>query len=433
MLQTKTIEAIQAIVSNYFKSSRGNPYQMTVGQCEIFHAVTSQDYDWVWASAPTRYGKTETVAMAILFLAAFHNLKIPIVAGSEDKAKKIMEYIVMHIADHEALYEGLIIDDLADVEKLKVQMSKNALRWSTGGWIFVTSVDSRSLKREGEGVVGEGGDVVILEEAGLIKHKEQFSKIVRMPEKDNEWGKLVMIGNCVEGSVFEEAFNNPLYHKVRISLEQSIAEGRYTDQQLAEKKSQTTSKDWLRYYEVKFPAINQFTYFKPSKYDYLPQSKDLKYYGAVDLALGESLKGSLVGIVVIGVDEKKQMYEAYSLGQIMKPDEIIRTIFSLPYKFHYFKIETVQFQKYFFNQIDQMSKDKQKFIPFQPMLQKRKKEERIESLEPHINSKHILFKGDNELWDEMQSYPQSEHFDVLDALEMCIRDLVKAEFDFAFG
>src|SRR5690606_35829007 len=100
-----------------------------------------------------------------------------------------------------------------------VSVSKNGLRWSDGGWIYITSVDSRSISREGEGVVGEGGDVVVLEEAGLIKHREQFSKIVRMPEEDRGWGKLVMSGNCVENSVFEDAFNDEMYHKVRVDLE----------------------------------------------------------------------------------------------------------------------------------------------------------------------------------------------------------------------
>jgi len=41
---------------------------------------------------------------------------------------------------------------------------------------FITSVDSRSIVKEGEGVVGEGGDVVILEEAGLIRKKSSFQK-----------------------------------------------------------------------------------------------------------------------------------------------------------------------------------------------------------------------------------------------------------------
>ena len=122
--------------------------------------------------------------MALIYLASVKHLKIPIVAGSKDKANKIMDYVLQHLSDNDFFYKGLINLDLTDVEKLKVKATKEALRWATGGWIYITSIESGNTVKEGEGVVGEGGDVVVLEEAGLIKHDEQFSKIVRMPEED---------------------------------------------------------------------------------------------------------------------------------------------------------------------------------------------------------------------------------------------------------
>lgn len=423
-------KGIKTLVSNLFKSSNKEPYQLTDGQANIFAEVINPRSKWLWLSAPTRYGKTETLAMALTYLASFHGLKIPVVGGSQEKANKIMEYVTLHIGDSPKLHQGLLNVDVRNVDKLKVTMSKQALRWSGGGWIYITSVDSRSISSEGESVVGEGGDIVVLEEAGLIKKEEQFSKVVRMPEEGRGWGKLIMSGNCIEKSVFETAYNNPLYKKVRIDLEQAIKEGRFTREKLTQQKTQTTSKDWKRYYEVAFPKANEFTYFKPRKYEYLPN--ELKYYGAVDLALGESKKGSLVGIIVVGLDDKGQLYEVDSIGEIMKPEETIRTIFNLPYTFERFKVEAVQFQKYFLKVISDKSKEEGKYIPFEGIEQNRKKEERIESLEPHINTQHILFKGGNKLWEHMQDYPDSEYLDVLDALEMATRDLLHNKVNFAF-
>ena len=203
----------------------------------------------------------------------------------------------------------------------------------------------------------------------VIKSKEQFSKIVRMPE--GEWKKLIMSGNCIEHSVFEDAFNNPMYHKVRISLEQALKEKRYTQKELDEKKSQTTSKDWKRYYEVEFPQGSQFNYFKPKVYNILP--KIIDYYGAVDLALGETGKGSLVGINVIGKDEKGQFYQIESIGEQMTPDDTMVAIFNLPYSFKRFGIEAVQFQKYFLNEIEKKSKEIGRYIPFEGIQKKDKK------------------------------------------------------------
>jgi len=423
-------QKIKILVRGLFKTYKGEPFELTDGQAEIFLAIINRNYKWLWQSAPTRYGKSDILAMALLYLAAVKKLKIPIVGGSEEKARKIMDYVVAHIADHPLFYQGLINADISKIEQLKVSVSKNGLRWYDGGWIYITSIDARQISKEGESVVGEGGDVVVLEEAGLIKQKDQFSKVVRMPEEDKGWGKLIMSGNCIENSVFETAFNDPLYYKVRIPLEQAIAEGRFTEKYLEEKKSQTTSKDWKRYYLVSFPEANEFTYFKPQKYEFLPD--ELKYYGSVDLALGESAKGSLVGITVIGVNIKGQAYEVWSQGEVIAPDETIRTIFNLPYKFERFGVEAVQFQKYFLKVIEEKSKQEGKYIPFVGVNQSKKKEERIESMEPFINTGQILFKGDNELWNEMQDYPEADKLDVLDSLEMCWRQIGPKKFDMAF-
>lgn len=427
MKMSKKIRAIRAIVKNYFKDKDGRPFQITDGECLMFEAVVNQRYKWVLVTAPTRYGKSELIAIAVIYLAVFHNLKIPVVAGSADKADKVMEYVVQHLSDHPELYAGLLNIEIGKIERLKLIMAKQALRWHTGGWIYITSIDSRSIMREGEGVIGEGGDVVVLEEAGLIKHKEQFSKIVRMPESNRGWGKLVMSGNCVEKSVFETAWNEPKYHKVRISLEQAFSEGRLDrDRIMNDVKPQMTTRDWLRFYECRFPTSADYSYFQPRNYEVLPPPEQMFFYGAIDPSLGEKKdrgdKQSLSAIVVLGVDRvTKQIYEVYSEGEIIKPNEAINRILNLPYRFVRFVVEAVQFQNYFKQVLEDESRLHQKYIPFSGIRQSRAKIERIESLEPYINTGQILFKGKNELEKELRDYPASDHLDVLDALEMALR------------
>lgn len=384
-------------------------------------------------SAPTRYGKTEVLAIAIIYVCVFYHLKVPIVGGSQDKAEKIMEYIVQHLGDHPKLYEGLLnIQDVHDVDKLKVTVSKKALRWRTGGWVYVTSIEMRSIKKEGEGVVGEGGDIVVLEEAGLIKSKEQFSKVVRMPEEDSGWGKLVQSGNCIENSVFETAFNDPKYVKVRIDLDQAIAEGRFTRPYLEEKKTDITTKDWKRYYLVLFPEANEFTYFKPKQYELLP--RELDYYGAIDPSLGEAKKGSRIGIVVLGFDPKTaKRYEVESIVEQINPDDAINRVFNMPYTFKRFAFENVAFQDYFLKVVKKRQEELGIQIPFEGIKQRRNKMERIESLEPIINTEMIEFKGDNQLWDDMADYPKTEFLDGLDALEMAYRISVKKKPSIGIG
>lgn len=422
-------EKWKEFIAKVFRKNN-KPYLATFGQVEIFSSILDPNIKYLWITAPTRYGKTEISAMAILVLATLFNLKIPIVGGTISKANKIMEYILEHISDNEFFYRGLINISLRDIEALKVMRSKTALRWKDGGWIYITSIEERLLSKGGENVVGEGGDVVFLEEAGLIKSEEQFSKIIRMPE--GKIAKLIMSGNCFENSVFEKAYHNPVYYKIKISLDQAIEEGRIEKERLFnEIKPQMTSKDWKRFYELEFPKASDYAFFKPKKYDLLPKLDSLSIYGAVDLALGE--KGSnLTAIVVLGRDKKSgQIYEIDTIAKIMTPDEAINTILNLPYNFVRFGIEEVSFQKYFSDVISRKSKEIGKYIPFTGINQSRQKLERIESLEPIINTGQILIKGSNELESELKDYPLCEYFDALDSLEMCYR-LVSKSLVFAF-
>lgn len=425
MTKKEKLRKIKTLVKGFFKNSSGEPFLLTDGQAWMFYNVINPHIKWLWQSAPTRYGKSDVLAMGLLYLAVIKHLKIPVVAGTEEKANKIMEYVVTHVSDRPELYKNLLGGDIRKVERLKIMMSKGGLRWADGGWIYITSVESRKIIGEGEKVVGEGGDVVVLEEAGLIKREEQFSKVVRMPEETRGWGKLIMSGNAIENSIFEKAYNNDLYKKVRINLEQAIKEGRFTRDFLDQKKSQTTSKDWKRYYEVLFPDPTEYAFFKPREYGVLPN--ELLYCGAVDLSLGEGKteagikKRSKTGIVVLGVDNDGKVYEVESYEEAIGPDEAIRKILNFPYKFHRFGVETIQFQKYFLRVIEEKSKQYDKYIPFIGIDQKRKKEERIEGLEPLINTGQIMFKGDNDLWKALQGYPDIEWLDVIDALEMAWR------------
>lgn len=417
-------EKIKKVVKLFFKDKSGNSFNLIDGQAEIFLSIIDPSIKNLLINAPTRYGKSEITALALIYLAVFKGLKIPIIGGSYEKANIIMEYIIEHLLNHPVLFTGLInLEGIPNIERLKIKLSKEALRWRNGGYLYITSLDERNLKKEGGMVVGQGGDVVVVEEAGLIKSEELFSKVVRMPE--GEWKKLILIGNCFENSIFEKAYNDENYYKVIISLDQAFNEGRLDKNFILNNvKKQMTTKDWLRFYEGKFPKISDFSYFKPVLYDYLP--KDLKIYGAVDLSLGE--KGSnYSAIVILGKDNNGQVYEVESIIGRYKPEEIIKIILNLPYKFERLGIEDVYFQRYFKNVIDNESKKLGKYIPFIGIKQNLTKEKRIESLEPFINTGQIKFKGNNELMKELKEYPDGEYIDGLDALEMAFRFFLKQE------
>jgi predicted phage terminase large subunit-like protein len=159
----------------------------------------------------------------------------------------------------------------------------------------------------------------------------------------------------------------------------------------------------------------------------------MQFIGALDPSLGETLKGSLQAIFILGIDTKGQCYEVESMGTHMTPEEAMKTIFNFQYKFNRFGIEAVQFQKYFLKTLQDKSKAEQRYIPFVGIQQSKNKLQRIESMEPIVNTGQILFKGGNELADEMADYPNTEFLDVLDSMEMAWRTFQKGKVDFAFA
>lgn len=414
----------------YFKNKGGKPYEMNDGQCEIFYTITSKFLKWCWISAPTRFGKSETASIALLYLAVFHKLKIVIIGGTTEKANKIMEYVVEHIADHPSLHNGLInAKDIDMVDKLKIQASKTALRWSHGGWIYITSVDTNKISAEGEKAVGEGADIVFIEESPLIKRKEQISKIMRMPESDRGWGKLVQAGNMIEGNHFEEAYKSDLYYKCLVSLEQAMKDKGWTEEEIQNKMDQMITKDKKRYYLMKFPKRGEATYFKPFTYDILP--KIVSYVGAIDPALGKTAtkesptkkSTSNTAIVVLGRAENGQLFEIFSRTGKIKPKEAMSIILNFPYEFDRFVVEDVQFQQFFREMLDDKSKEYGKYIPFEGITQQRAKEARIESMEPKVNTGIILFKKDSDVYNELVDYPNGDYMDGIDATEMAYRTI----------
>jgi len=419
-------EKLKKVISKIFKKY-DKSFNLYDRQADILISLLDPDKKFVWISAPTRYGKSEVVAIGALLLASLGRLRVRIVGATVSKANKIMEYILEHVADNPLIYANLINKDLLDVERLKVVARKTELRWSDGGWISVLTANEGNSRAKGEKLLGEGGDIIIVEEAGLIRDENVFNKIVRMREPDRGWGKIVLVGNLIEGTIFEKAYKDKNYYKVFVTLEEAKKDKGWSDGYLELQKKQITEKDWKRLYAMEWVSGDEFSVFKPKKYSLLPSLNDLEIYGAIDLALGRSEHGSKIGIIILGREKNTgQVYEIESIVKHMKPNEAIDTILNLPYPFVRFGIEVVQFQKYWADVINEKSKILGKYIPFEEIKQTKDKIARIESLEPIINTGQILFKGNNELWEELKDYPDAEFVDGIDALEMTWRLISKS-------
>lgn len=242
------------IVQSLYKNDQGKPYILTDSQCKIFDLIFARQYPRSHLMASTRFGKSATVALAVLTRVSTFPEKWAIVAPSEKKAKIIMGYVIGHAFDNE--YTKTKLDTRGEnVERLQRERSKNRLtfRHANGqlGEVFILSADSRNKEKAGESIIGFGAPNVVLDEASLIDDDIE-AKIFRMlgDSMDNFY---LNIGNPFHRNHFLKKFHDPAYFKMNIDYQIGLKEGRLSQSFIDEVRAKPY---FSVLYENKFPQAD---------------------------------------------------------------------------------------------------------------------------------------------------------------------------------
>lgn len=227
------------------------PAKLTPTQLQIFRAIVTKEHLRVIMILPTQYGKSLTVALAVIIRACIFNERFLIVAPSEKKAKIIMGYIIDHIGDNVIFRSQLEVEKSDSYDRLKRERSKNRLTFKRGGEIMTLTLDSRNSKKSLEAAmgfgVGENGNV-ILDESSLIDDP-LYASVKRMC--GGAQAMLFEIGNPFYRNHFHDTFEfNNNYFKLFADYHTAIKEGRFTQEFVDEMKAQAF---FDVYYECKFP------------------------------------------------------------------------------------------------------------------------------------------------------------------------------------
>jgi len=167
---------------------------------------------------------------------------------------------------------------------------------------------------------------------------------------------------------------------------------------------------------------------------YTQKPKMESYTIGVDPSLGKS-QGDYFATTVLGYAANK-WYASTKMVKL-KPavmiDRIIALYISLlgegvPIKIG---IETVQFQEFFKDQLDERAKSIGLKLPIVPLKNTANKELRIDAVAPPVADGTILIDATSHLLiDELDTYPKAPHDDGLDSLEMAWRIAKKPAFDY---
>jgi hypothetical protein len=226
----------------------------------------------------TRYGKTRFVAIGLLLLIANTPIvlkqkpkRILIIAPSTDQTKILRGYISEHIANNKTLSALVDKPDRATPERLKTEMSKQRITFKNG-WELIT-LTAHAGENEADpapNLMGWGGDIVVVDEACLIRPEVYTSRISRMLGDDAANSKLIVIVNPWNKLNFAwDAWQNPLYTKIQIGYKQALAEHRTTQAYLDEQKALLSDYEWRVLYESEFADESEDTLIR---YDWIERA-----------------------------------------------------------------------------------------------------------------------------------------------------------------
>jgi hypothetical protein len=196
---------------------------ITEGQMLIFGALVLRKSNRIQILTSTQYGKSLIVALACLVLSCIDGEMISIPAPSEDKARIIMRYYLMHLGDHPIFYSQLEKGVLLD--RLIMEASKDRLILKNKGGVFILSVQAKNSQKGFEAAMGEGSKIVIQDESCLIPDAIE-STIFRMIAGKKD-AMYVKIGNPFYRNHFYKSYQDPNYLQIFIDFKQGLKEGRY--------------------------------------------------------------------------------------------------------------------------------------------------------------------------------------------------------------
>ena len=226
------------------------PIILSDGQTSIFNEIIEIKHKRVQIIAPTQYGKSMVIALAVLLRALSCREKWVILAPSEKKVQIIMGYILEHIFDRSEMVEQLEIDKTINLDRLRRERSRSSINFKRGGGVMTLSLDAKNGRRNIEAVMGFGGNRLVLDESSLIPDN-LYSTVKRMlGGYKYEDTFMLEIGNPFYRNHFLRTWEGVRYHKIFIDYHQGLEEGRYSPEFIDEMREEAF---FSVFYDCKFP------------------------------------------------------------------------------------------------------------------------------------------------------------------------------------
>lgn len=337
-------------------------------------------------------------------------------------------------ARHGAFRPDLVIlDDLESAKNTNTkELRDKNLHWFNSVIVPIGDISRTSYIYMGTLVHGSGLLPDILKRSDY--DGRMYSAIVSEPEHPEMWEHLENILRDIDNpNRMEEA--KDYYNDNRDAMDEGVRtlwHERFTYFDLMVIKVNVGSRAFASEYLNK-PSDDESCIFKPD-YFYYFDDKDLwqgnkkihlDVYGFWDIAIGKNSRSDYNAITIIGRDNRTGViYVLDAFAEKIPMHKALKVAFDMIIKWRpkVFGVETVQAQYDMYRQLKEMLYKKgvynTRLLAFNP---KGKKEDRIEQLEPLVESGYLRFKKTQRLMiEQLQLFPSADHDDCPDSLASAV-------------
>lgn len=295
------------------------------GQIELFGRIVFKVANRQYISTNTQYGKSLFIALACIILTALgdetgRGEDVKVLAPTDEKSMIIMRYYLQHLGDSPGLFSQLLSAD-NKVERLQQSATKDTIILKNGGKMQALTANAGNSQKGFEAAMGEGGDVIILDEAGLIPDVIEAT-VYRMIIGRGGRGMYVKVGNpFYRGTHFQRSSRDPNYLKLIIDHTVSLREGRISRTDLEEAR---TKPFFEILYECKFPSEKQVdtkgytALYKEAQLDIAYLDQPLPLIGEKHLGIDVSHGGANFSTIVLrGSNQARLMFKEHTEDELI--------------------------------------------------------------------------------------------------------------------
>lgn len=222
---------------------------LTPWQARIARRVAFLESPRLVIFAMTQWGKSQALACGIALGILFNPGLRWVVLFPSDKQTAILRNMIVKLLRRCRQLRAMLKLTGQGFERLAAEGSRNR-------WTFSDGSDLRFMTVGGEGtsVMGEGGDVVLMDEAGLIADATATVMVNRMLSANPRAVLIKSANPWPDSGHLRKSWESTRYERIQVDWRIALQEGRVTQAFLDEQRELLPPAEWEVLYEARFPG-----------------------------------------------------------------------------------------------------------------------------------------------------------------------------------